>query len=53
MAAGLTETLMDMADLVRITDEYEARQVTAAAIAKSDEEIRQRRIAARRERLAQ
>jgi hypothetical protein len=51
MAAGLTDKLMDMADLVRLTDEHEAKRVAAAALAKSDEEIRQRRIENRQQRI--
>jgi IS1 family transposase len=44
IASGLTSERLDWNDVVRLTDQYEAKQATAAALAKSDREIAQRRL---------
>jgi hypothetical protein len=44
IAAGRTGDRLDWTDAVRLTDEYEAKQFAAAALAKSDREIEQLRI---------
>jgi hypothetical protein len=44
IAAGVTSERLDWNDVVRLTDQYEAKQAKAAALAKSDREIEQRRL---------